>query len=484
MLLVKPEEIYLLLCLVKNKGIGSGFSNKSIEISKEFGVSLNSVTSLFTTLKSTHSIIVEEQYSLKGRGQYSYTLTEKVLLNHDEFGVLERIIQTKNPTISRLLNNELSGLVESEKSLENEDGDTRQRSPFRAANRLFLILLLLHSNELGVVAEISSTYIRKIMGGISAERFKSQLNTLKQLCLVKRHIAGITGKELFGRTKGSYYLSIEHPYLQESYAQVNSLRLDFNSTVTRHNESTEIICLFDAYRYSWDFSEQRVNIKLLERYTWLPVVADVMRDVSIEFVISFFQNRALHDQMHQWVYQVSSELLLHSFDSVEDIAVNLCSDELIRLLSLAKSASITKQKAIRESVSAIQKTKLRMNPLQFLTDVLNFDADRESSQSSYWQYVALTRLILLFGLKVSLRYKRLLELGHFDLSQMSQCVIVPMPTQGRFCLVHQIQFLSKQPFKAQIKADFEDERQVRYWLTNELTHSKEQVDVISAFLKK
>ncbi|MGY6496207.1 hypothetical protein [Vibrio parahaemolyticus] len=441
---MKPEEIYLLFCLIKSIGIGSKFSKKSIDISKEFGVSLNVVTSLLATLKRTQSIVVEEQYSLKGRGQYSYTLTEKMLLNHDEFGVLGKIAQTENPTISRLLKNELSGLVESEKPLENEVKGIRQRSPFRASNRLFLVLLLLHSNELGVVEEISSTYLCKLMGGISADRFKSQLNTLKQFGLVQRYIAGITGKELFGRTKGSYYLDIAHPFLKDGFVNTSSLLLDFNYSLYSCNESTEVKCLFDAYRHTWNTKEQKTDFILFKDYGWSPIMVGLVNSIPVQLVIHFFRNKALHDQIHQWVYQVAAELMVHPFTAIEDIQLNQCSDKLVALLSMPKFLPATKKQSLFKDVSIVKKNKLRFHKGYLLSDALEFDrCIKENTQSLYCQHVALTKLILMIGLQVSLRYKRLFELSGINCEGLEKCLIIPLQTNHENCFLHRVQFIRK-----------------------------------------
>ncbi|UPR35641.1 hypothetical protein ISX50_06360 [Vibrio cyclitrophicus] len=480
---MKTEEIYLLFCLAVKYEEDEKFTRKTSEIAKDFGVTQNTVSALLSTLKARGSILVEEVYTLKGRGQYCYTLTACLLKEHK---LMNEIISTQNPVILHLLKNNLFDLIEDNQLEKNTDDSNPKRSPFRASNRLFLILLLLHSDDLGVVKALSSTLIRKMMGGISVERFKSQLSTLQKFGLIKRHVSGITGKELFGRTKGSYYLNIEHPYLQESFSSVNLLSLDFNGTIHPFNESTEVQSLFDAYRPVWDVKEQKVNTSLLEQYRWPSVISDIMKSFPTKLVIHFFRNKALHDQMHQWVYDVASELIQHPCKALDEVFINELSDELVGLLSLDKSAPQARQDSILKSQKMTLNANDKIEPSQFLSDVLSFDANGKDSALLYWQHVALTRLILELGLDVALRYKRLLKLSRLDVSEVNRCVIVPMPTQGRFCFSHQIQFLSKEPFKAKVNTEVDagSGSQIHYWLTNELTGKKERIDVPLVFTGK
>lgn len=437
---MKTEEIYLLFCLIRSHGFGSEFSNKALEISEELGVSTNTVSSLFSALKASQCIKIREQYALKGRGKNCYTLTNKVLLNHDDFGILPEVMVTQNPAIIRLLGNELSNLIEKTQPQINDSNGIKKRQPFRASNRLFLTLLLLHSNELGVIEEISSTQIRKMMGNISAERFKSQLNTLKKLGLVKCHIAGMTGKELFGRTKGSYYLNIDHPFLKDSFENVSSLLLDFNDVTYDYNESTEVTCLIEAYRYTRDIDRKATHQGKLKYYPWSDVMGKVMEDFPIQPVIHFFRNPIFHDHLHQWVCQVASELMLHSFNSIGDLQVNQCSESLTQLLSLSKSVPLTKQQQVIDALPPLQRTKRLLDDSLFLNDVLGIDDKVQGSSLLYWQHIVLTRLILTLGFNMAERYKKLLKLSGLGEQRINQCVVVPVAAFEEFCFQYTIRF--------------------------------------------
>ncbi|MBE8574881.1 hypothetical protein [Vibrio sp. OPT18] len=437
---MKSEEIYLLLCLIKKHGFDSEFRKKIVEISEEFGVSTNTVSSLFSVLKTSQCIKIRELYALKGRGKNCYELTDKVLLSHDDFGILPKVMATQNPAIMRLLGNELSNLLEKTQSQINDSDGIKKRQPFRASNRLFLTLLLLHSNELGVIEEISSTQIRKMMGNISAERFKSQLNTLKKLGLVKRHIAGMTGKELFGRTKGSYYLDIEHPFLKDSFENVSSLLLDFNDVTYDYNESTEVTCLIHACKDTRDIDGKKAHLGKLKFYPWSDVMGKVMEDFPIQPVIHFFRNPRFHDHLHQWVCQVASELMLHPFNRIGDLQVNQCSDRLIQLLSLSKSVPLTKQQQVIDALPSVQQIKQYLHDFSFLGDVLGMGAKAQDNSLIYWQHVVLTRLILTLGLNMASRYKKLFELSGLGEQRINQCVVIPVAVFEEFCFQYILQF--------------------------------------------
>lgn len=445
---MKSEEIYLLLCLTKKYGFDSEFSKKIIDISEELGVSTNTVSSLFSALKASQCIKIRELYALKGRGKNCYELTDKVLLSHDDFGMLPKVMATHNPAIIRLLGNELSNLIEkTQPQLNDSDSDSdsiKKRQPFRASNRLFLTLLLLNSNDLGVIEEISSTQIRKMMGNISAERFKSQLNTLKKLGLVKCHIAGMTGKELFGRTKGSYYLNIDHPFLKDSFENVSSLLLDFNDVTYDYNESTEVTCLIEAYRYTRDIDRKTTHRGKLKYYQWSRVMGESgvggIVGFPIQSVIHFFRNPIFHDHLHQWVCQVASELMLHSFNSIGDLQVNQCSERLTQLLSLSKSVPLTKQQQVIDALPPFQRTKRLLDDLLFLNDVLGIDDKVQGSSLLYWQHIVLTRLILTLGFNMAERYKKLLKLSGLGEQRINQCVVVPVAAFEEFCFQYTIRF--------------------------------------------
>ncbi|HDZ5417452.1 TPA: hypothetical protein RTK63_002925 [Vibrio harveyi] len=437
---MKSEEIYLLLCLIKKHGFDSEFRKKIVEISEELGVSTNTVSSLFSALKASQCIKIRELYALKGRGKNCYELTDKVLLSHDDFGILPKIMATQNPAIIRLLGNELSNLLEKTQPQINDSDGIKKRQPFRASNRLFLTLLLLHSNELGVIEEMSSTRIRKMMGNISAERFKSQLTTLKKLGLVKRHIAGMTGKELFGRTKGSYYLNIEHPFLKDSFEVVSSFLLDFNHIPYDYNESTEVTCLIHAYRDTRDINKKATHIGKLNLYQWSEVMGRVMDEFSTRSVIHLFRNKTFHDHLHQWVCQVASEIMLHPFERITDIKVNRCSDRFIQLLSLSKSVPLTKQQKVIEALPPAQRTKRLLDDSLFINDVLSIDDKAEGSALLYWQHVVLTRLILTLGFNMAERYKKLLKLSGLGEQRINQCVVVPVAAFEEFCFQYTIRF--------------------------------------------
>lgn len=436
---MKPEEIYLLLCLLKSKGINAEFSHQTVELSKQFGVTLNTVTSLFSALKHTQSLIVNARYALRGRGQNDYMLTEKVLSHHNHSTLLQTIIATQNPAISRLLSNDLSNLIEPQSSSIPEHESPQKRQSFRASNRLFLTLLLLHSNELGIIEALSSTLIRKMMGNISADRFKSQLNTLKKMGLVECHISGMTGKVLFGRMKGSYYLNTQHPFLKDSFKNVSSLLLDFNQVLYECNESTEVTCLLHAYRDTRSGYGQETHQGKLDVYPWPDVMGGCMAGISASPVIHFFHDKALHNLIHQWICQVASELILLPFDTAHDVRVNQCNDKLVQLLSPSQSIPLTK---LPSAIAQVPSRHQPSNDLSFLHNVLSVDSQQDATLT-YWQHVALTRLVLTLGLNMASRYKELLKLSGVDVQHIKQCIVIPRATFEKPCFHYKVLFILK-----------------------------------------
>ena len=465
---MKSEEIYLLCCLVKRYGLNEKFSLKTTEISKEFGVTLRTVSSVFTTLKETECVLIEEPFAIRGRGQYSYTFNEDILVKHDKYNLLEGIIQTENSTILKLLNNDLSSLIKIKKEQETAHGNKSKRTEFRASNRLFLVVLLLHANEFGVIEEFGSTLIRKMMGGISTERFKSQLNALEQVELIKRKISGITGKEIFGRIKGSYYLNIKHPFLLGSYADVSSFLLDFNHKLYEGYDHTEVQYLFGAYRDSWNSKEQNINQGQLQSQGG--IIGGLMDEISIRYIIHFFRNQAMHDQIHQWVYQVASELMSHSFTNIESVKAVQCSDKLVKLLSLQKSVPSSKLEIVTNSLGSLKRTKQHYVKHLFLDDVLNIEHPISESASCYLQFVMLIRLVLILGLRISLRYKNLLALGGCNYQSIKDFQIVPIQKGKQLCSKHLMYFIELEGERKDIMLVVGENEEVR------VTYSESSLD--------
>ena len=83
------------------------------------------------------------------------------------------------------------------------DGNVKINS----AQRLFLIILLFHANQAGVVDSLSFNRLSKL-SGMTRERLKSQLNRLMALGYIENYTAGVACSSIFGRRPGIFFLNI------------------------------------------------------------------------------------------------------------------------------------------------------------------------------------------------------------------------------------------------------------------------------------
>ncbi|MCG6201050.1 hypothetical protein, partial [Psychromonas antarctica] len=90
--------------------------------------------------------------------------------------------------------------------------DKNKYKGLRVSNRLLLITLLAHSEQLGIVKGLSHNQLKKLTG-MTDDRLKSQLAKLSQLGYINYVVPGISSSHLFGVCKGYYSLNLSlHEY--------------------------------------------------------------------------------------------------------------------------------------------------------------------------------------------------------------------------------------------------------------------------------
>lgn len=87
--------------------------------------------------------------------------------------------------------------------------DKNKYNKLRVSNRLLLILLLSVANNFGASNHYGNSELCKLVG-IGKDALKNQLNKLIKLGFINAVIKGGSSKYLFGVTKASYYLNLEH----------------------------------------------------------------------------------------------------------------------------------------------------------------------------------------------------------------------------------------------------------------------------------
>jgi len=77
-------------------------------------------------------------------------------------------------------------------------------------NRMLLAALLVRADEAGAVYEVGGSHLRRV-AGLSGDGFVSQLSKLQRLGYLRVRIGGVTGRYLFGRSAGAYFVNVGHP---------------------------------------------------------------------------------------------------------------------------------------------------------------------------------------------------------------------------------------------------------------------------------
>lgn len=96
--------------------------------------------------------------------------------------------------------------------LTHDDGEARKKGKKRLSpyNRLVLAALLLKADEAGAVYGVGASDLKRI-AGLSSDRLVSQLSKLQNLGYLRMRMGGLTGRHLFGRSTGAYFLNVGHP---------------------------------------------------------------------------------------------------------------------------------------------------------------------------------------------------------------------------------------------------------------------------------
>ena len=190
---LSPEGRFLLLCLLYEYSVES----KEIEITVEQLVSQYGVTRTVCSEVSNFLSLPKNKLAQIRRSKVRYCEFDSVSLsklssdfdngqydNVHRFTVVDLL--TKKSTVN---------------GVKNE-------CDLSVSNLLLLIILLIHSDSSGSVEGVSKAKIRKMMGGISADRLKSQLKTLNKVKYILVDSRGGTGRKLFGKVSNNYILNI------------------------------------------------------------------------------------------------------------------------------------------------------------------------------------------------------------------------------------------------------------------------------------
>jgi|TARA_Y100000780_G_scaffold232295_1_gene262459 DNA-binding transcriptional regulator YhcF (GntR family) len=95
----------------------------------------------------------------------------------------------------------------------------------RVAAKLFLLTLLAHSDEYGIVRNLSIKDLQELMGRFSKDRHRSQLELLKRAGYILGYSPGMSGGPILGKQKSEYLIKTTHKAMQSSSSTKTHSRL-------------------------------------------------------------------------------------------------------------------------------------------------------------------------------------------------------------------------------------------------------------------
>jgi hypothetical protein len=314
---ISAECKVLLISIIRRFGVVDSFSIDISTIVKEHFSTKNTVVELFKLLKKSGYVLTKAEYRLRGKGKNIYSFTQSFIdaLECDLF--IHNAWKSDNPAIDILMKNELT---------VSRQCDKDNKVFLRSSNRLFLIIFILQADDFGVISNLSNTEISKLMGGISRDRFKSQLKTLYGIGVMNCHVSGVTGKELFGKVKGTFFLDLTHPLFDNKKPKLSSLKLNFNSIIDGI-ESTEATALHLTYKTLFNLDGDYIYVGPLGRFNYSPLIAGNVKNIEIKRILPLFKSKALHDQLQLHLLDNASEMLSSHWSNLdEDVSTKTIKD--------------------------------------------------------------------------------------------------------------------------------------------------------------
>jgi len=318
-----PAEKLLIISFVKMYKVGSWFSVSIAELINTHPCSRKSITAFLKTMEVNGFIEIKKRYG--GTSSNRYRITSKAANYIQSDDVLGQVLRHQKDGLKRIINeryipiNEAS-IVESISNL----------------NRFFLLILMLHSNSLGSVNNLSFKELAEIMGG-TKDQVKSQIICLKKAGLIRNHASGISHKDIFGKEKGILLLDVKHPFISGFYYNISKLILDVSQI-----HDLEYL----GFPQSFSLIMRMPSIHLKQKYN------DYI-DMNLIYEVMTKKDIRLHEQIQYLIYDVASKLLRSpsklSSQQVEELILN----------KLSPNSEVLTQKAHLELAKLIRRWVFR-----------------------------------------------------------------------------------------------------------------------------
>ena len=189
---MKPEGRFLLLRFLTASTYDPIRLNMEM-LSRQHGVSKHACETVCSGLKAFDDTYRRGSRWVELRGYYE-RLISKVENENIDFSLVKNKI-----LIDKLLTCDLKKCGYLGKPSDGK---------LQISNILLLVILLHYSDDLGCVRGVGHSQLRRLMGDVKEDRFRSQIETLKATGYLLNSVGGATGRYLFGKSTGVIFLNL------------------------------------------------------------------------------------------------------------------------------------------------------------------------------------------------------------------------------------------------------------------------------------
>lgn len=264
----KPEYKYFLIKICELYINGDKFKILTKSFSEELGISERTINESLKCLLAEGLLDREKIAEGKGRPRSIFWLSKKLFLQLEKCN--SNIKETHNQLIKELFFSDRA----TKDAISNKVLLSKKKHPLKLSNRLLLSTLLLHANKEGVVKHLGVGDLSKLTC-MSFDRVSSQIGKLLKLGYIRTKYSGVTGSNLFGLSKGGYFLNLEH----ENFNSIknNKITVCFDLRGDESNRQTEALKLFRLARTIEKRIEKKDHLDsiVLELCKQVPCIDDI-----------------------------------------------------------------------------------------------------------------------------------------------------------------------------------------------------------------
>lgn len=187
------------------------------------------------------------------------------------------------------------------------DGSSGMVNPNIKAQHRTLLIYLLYKADLGGAARgVAQNQIYRNTG-VSSEQLRNITNTLYQEELLHRYVPGMTGKRLYGRSPGTYFLNLSTPCFSSRYSRVIVFVGESNHDKLK-SYGSECLSLLQASKFEVKGTPTEKNEAYIEYYHPGKLVLS-SRFNEIRMAFGRTDNKLLGGYLQLKLYEYASAIL-------------------------------------------------------------------------------------------------------------------------------------------------------------------------------